>query len=129
MNWEGLYKEISTQNWIILLILGLAGFFFMSSRVTLGIILGGMLSMANFHVFQHTIGRIFSSEPVLSNKKKIVMIKCYFRLAIMGIIIYMVITTDLVDLVGLVLGLSIIVISITGFGIRAAWRMHSGRIE
>jgi len=122
MSWKKVYDELSTQNFIILLILGSASFFFMNSRFTLGIILGGILSIANFHLFQGTIARIFSSEPVSRNKKKIVMIKFYFRLAILSIIIYIVITIGFVDLLGLAIGLSITLLSIIGFGILAFWR-------
>ncbi|HOP48870.1 MAG TPA: ATP synthase subunit I [Desulfobacteraceae bacterium] len=122
MIWKKVYDELSTQNFIILLILGSASFFFMNSRFTLGIILGGILSIANFHLFQGTIARIFSSEPVSRNKKKIVMIKFYFRLAILSIIIYIVITIGFVDLLGLAIGLSITLLSIIGFGILAFWR-------
>lgn len=129
MSWKKVYDKLSTQNFIILLILGSASFFFMNSRFTLGIILGGILSIANFHLFQETISRIFSSEAVLRNKKKIVMIKFYFRLAILSIIIYIVITIGFVDLVGLAIGLSIILLSIIGFGILAVWRTSADSIK
>jgi len=126
MNWKEVYDKLSTQNFIILSMLGSVSFFFMDSRFTLGIILGGIISIGNFYMLQESIARIFSTEPDFRNKKKI-MIKFYFRLVILSIIIYIVITIGFVDLVGFAIGLSIILLSIFGLGIGAARRISSGR--
>ena len=127
MDWEKALGELATQNWIILMILGLASFFFMSSGFTLGVILGGLLIIANFSLLQHTVRRVFSPESAMKAKKSVMILKYYFRLAIMGIIIYILITRELVNPVGLTIGLSIIVISIIYLGIRAAWKTSSGK--
>lgn len=127
MDWEKALGKLSTQNWIILMILGLASFFFMSSGFTLGVILGGLLIIANFSLLQHTVRRAFSPESAVKAKKPIMILKYYFRLAIMGIIIYILITRELVNPIGLTIGLSIIVISIIYLGIRAAWKTSSGK--
>ncbi|MBN2419286.1 MAG: ATP synthase subunit I [Deltaproteobacteria bacterium] len=126
MNWKEVYDKLSTQNFIILSMLGSVSFFVMDSRFTLGIILGGIISIGNFYILQETIARLFSTEPDLRNKKKI-MIKFYFRLVILSIIIYIVITIGFVDLVGFAIGLSIILLSIFGLGIGAVRRISSGR--
>ena len=127
MDWEKALGKLATQNWIILMILGLASFFFMSSGFTLGVILGGLLIIANFSLLQHTVRHAFSSESAMKTKKPVMILKYYFRLAIMGIIIYILITRELVNPIGLTVGLSIIVISIIYLGIRAAWKTSSGK--
>ena len=62
----------------------------------------------------------------MKTNKMAIIAKYYFRLAIMGIIIYILVTNGWADPIGLVIGLSIVVISIIHMGIRAAWKTSSG---
>ncbi len=122
---EKLLKQIKTTNWIILLILGSLSSVFMSATFTLGVILGGFIIIANFSVLQHTIRSAFSDQGVMRGKKISIIAKFYFRLAIMGLIIYILITTGWVNPLGLAIGLSIVIFSILSFGIRTAWKTSS----
>ncbi len=99
----------------------------MRHSFTTGIILGGLIIIANFHVFQHTFRRVFSPEGVMktTNMKMSVIVKFYLRLLGLGIIIYILITRGWVDPVGLTIGLSTVVISIVSFGIKSAFKMYS----
>jgi len=126
MDWEKLVKQLRIQNWIILMILGSVSFFLMNSTFTLGILLGGLIIIANFNILQHTIRRAFSTDGVMKNNKLAIVAKYYFRLAILGIIIYILITNDWVNPIGLAIGLSIVVFSIINIGIRAVWKTSSG---
>lgn len=126
MDWERLSKALRIQNWITLLILGGASFLFMSHTFTLGVILGGFIIISNFNLLQRTIRKAFSPQGVMQTNKIALIAKYYFRLAIMGIILYILITKGWVHPVGLVVGLSIVVISIIHIGIRAAWKISSG---
>jgi ATP synthase I chain len=126
MDWEKLVKQLRAQNWIILMILGSTSFFLMSSTFTLGIILGGLIIIGNFNVLQHTIRCSFSPDGVMKNNKLAIVAKYYFRLAILGIIIYILITNGWVNPIGLAIGLSIVVFSIINIGIRAVWKTSSG---
>lgn len=127
MDWDKLVKILRTQNWIILMILGSASFFFMSSPFTLGIILGGLIIIANFNVLQHTIRCAFSSEGLLGAKKMSIILKYYLRLAVIGILLYFLITEKWVNPVGLAIGLSTVMISIVGFGVKMIWKTPSGK--
>ena len=126
MDWESLVKQLRAQNWIILMILGTASFFLMSSTFTLGIILGGLIIIANFNVLQHTVRSSFSQDGVMKNNKLAIVAKYYFRLAILAVIIYTLITNGWVNPIGLAIGLSIVVFSIISIGIRAVWKTSSG---
>ena len=126
MDWEKLLKTLGTQNWIILMILGSISFFLMSSSFTLGVILGGLVIIANFGMLQRTIRSALFVEGVMKAGKRAIVAKYYFRLAILGIIIYTLITSIKVDPVGLVIGLSIVVLSIFGLGVRSIWKALSG---
>jgi len=122
---DKLLRQIKKNNWIFLLILGSLSSVFMSATFTLGVILGGLIIIANFSVLQHTIRSAFSDQGAMRGKKISVIAKFYFRLAIMGLIIYILITNGWVNPLGLTVGLSIVIFSILNFGIRTAWKTSS----
>ena len=124
MDWEKVYGDLKKLNWFILLILGIISYFLMRHSFTTGIILGGLITIANFHVFQHVFRGVFSPEGVMKTTKMAIIAKCYFRLLGLGIIIYILITRGWVDPIGLTIGLSIVVISIVCFGIKRAFKMY-----
>lgn len=128
MDWEKIYKKLGIQNWIILMVLSSISFFFCGSSFTLGVILGGLIIMANFGMLQHTVRSAFSSQGVMKNKKMAIIAWFYFRLAILGIIIYMLIASRWVNPVGLVIGLSVVVISIISLAIASIWKISSGKM-
>lgn len=108
------------------MLLGSSSFIFMSPMFTMGVILGGLIIIANFNLLQYTIQCAFSPGMSLKSNKMSIIAKYYFRLAIIGIIIYILITNGWVEPIGLTLGLSIVVISIVNLGIRIIWRTSSG---
>lgn len=126
MDWKDISKYLHAQGWVILLILGSLSFFFMRPAFTLGIILGGLIVIANFNVLQATIRSAFTPEGTMINKRRAIVAKYYLRLAILGLIIYILVTKELVDIVGLLIGLSIIVLNILIIGIRFAIKISSG---
>ncbi|OQY41364.1 MAG: hypothetical protein B6240_15330 [Desulfobacteraceae bacterium 4572_87] len=73
----------------------------------------------------HTMRKAFSDQTLMKSQKMALIAKFYFRLAIMGLIIYILITSGWVNPLGLAVGLSIVVLSILNFGIRAAFRTSS----
>ena len=126
MDWDKLLKILGKSNWIILMVLGSASFFIMNSFFTLGVILGGLFIIANFSLLQHTVRSAFADDGTMKKKRAAIIAKYYFRLAITGIIIYILVSNGWVDPIGLVVGLSVVVISIAYVGIRAALKISSG---
>ena len=118
-------QDIKTFNWVVLFILGAVSGIFMEVQFTLGVILGGLIIIANFSLLHHTMRKAFSDQSAMKGKKMALIAKFYFRLAIMGLIIYILITNGWVNPLGLVVGLSIVVLSILNFVIRAAFRTSS----
>ena len=118
-------RRIRTNNWILLLVLGALSSAFMSPFFTIGVILGGLIIIANFSVLERTVRSLFPDQRAMRGKKISIIIKSYFRLAIMGLIIYILITNGYVDPIGLAVGLSTVVFSILVFGICAAWKTSS----
>ncbi len=111
---------IKALNWVVLGLFALGSFLVQDPRFTLGIILGGFLSIANFGALGHIIQRAFSPEGVFRAKRKSVVAKYYLRMAAMGLAVYLLITKQVVHPVALAIGLSVIVVSITLFGIQTA---------
>jgi len=124
MDWEKVYSDLRKRNWIILFILSSISYFLMGQSLTLGVILGGFIIIANFRIFQHTIRRAFSSEGVMTTSKMTIIVKYYFRLLALGVILYVLITKGWVDPIGLAVGLSTVVISIVSFGINRTLRTY-----
>ena len=125
MDWKLIYRELKTLNWLTLLILSSASYLFMNPSLTLGVILGGLIAIANFSLFQHTIRRAFSSEGHLQANKMSIIAKYYFRFLALGIIIYLLISSHLMNPIGLVIGFSTVVVSIVGLGIKRAWKLYA----
>lgn len=126
MDWEKTYKDLRRLNWLTLLIMSLISTLFMSQIFTLGVILGGLIIIANFKVLQHTIRRGFSAAGGMSTGKLLIIMKYYFRLLALGVVIAFLIKRGWVDPVGLTIGLSTVVISVVGFGIKRAMNAVSG---
>jgi hypothetical protein len=126
MDWEKTYGDLRMLNWFSLFIMSLISFFFMSRSLTLGIIMGGFIVIANFWVFQRSIRRGFRSEGTMRTTSFLVVTKFFLRLSVLAIIIALSVKCRWIDPVGLALGLSTVVISIVSFGIRRALRSVRG---
>jgi len=120
MEWKIVYKNLSRLNWATLFLLSLLSYFFMNHSLTLGIILGGLVMIANFGLFQHTIRRAFAADGAMKAKRISVIVKYYLRLSALGVIIYALISFHGIDPIGLAIGFSTVVISIIIFGVRRA---------
>jgi ATP synthase I chain len=125
MEWKTLCRVLRTLNWIILLVLSLFGYFLMSSSWTMGVLVGGLITIANFNLLQHTIQGVFSPQGFGASTKVSIVAKYYLRLIGLGVILFMVITRGWVDPVGLTVGLSTVVLSIAGTGIGMALKTSS----
>ena len=125
MEWDSLYKNLKVLNWGVLLVLTSVSFFVMSHTFTVGIVIGGLIALASFHVLQHTIRKGFAPERALKTKKTFIIAKLYLRLGAMGTLIYIVISRQWVEPVGLTVGLSIVVISIVILGLVSIRKMFS----
>ncbi len=121
-NWDQIYGDLKRRGWIIFFILASAGYFFMSRSFTLGIILGGMIIILNFSFLQSTIIKAFQQKPVIRKKRFILIVKSFLRLFLLGVIIFFLLKYDLVDPIGLAIGLSIIFFSIVSMGISSAFK-------
>jgi len=120
MEWQRFHNILRMLNWLVLLCFSLASYFSMSPYWTAGVILGGLVAIANFNVLQHTVRRAFSPEGIHQGARFSIVGRYYLRLLALGVILYVLITRGWIDPVGLAVGLSTVVLSIAGLGIGLA---------
>jgi hypothetical protein len=107
---DPLQKRIEITNWILLAVLVAGSLFLRSHRFSLGILLGGLISVVNFHWLYRNLLNVF--RKYLNRARAALMLRYYLRLAVTAIALYWIISRDLVDVIGLVIGLSVVVLNI-----------------
>jgi hypothetical protein len=114
---DPLQKKIEMTNWIIMGILLMLSFFFMPYRFTLGMVLGGFISIVNFHWLDRDLRKVFSKLSERSGS--FVMVKYFIRITVTAVVLYFIISADIVDIIGLLIGLSTVVITMVFTAIAA----------
>ena len=107
---DQLQKKIEIVNWIILAIFFIPSLILGTFKFALGVLLGGFISILNFYWMKRSLSRVF--EKLSGNVKGAVVFKYFIRLALTAIILYFLISNDTVNIIGLIIGLSVVVIAI-----------------
>ena len=101
---------VTRANWILFVIASVIGFVMFTPAFAGGIFCGGLIVTANFHMLARTL-RSALKPPHLSSHN-VVLAKYYLRFIASGFIIFILIAGRFVHPIGLVIGLSIVVVSI-----------------
>ena len=117
MEWEKINDDLKTKIWLVLLILSSTGYLFLTPKQTVSIIIGGLIVIANFKFFKDTLKKAFGNNFLLVSKKTAIFVKIYFRLFALGVIIALLLKFEMVNPIGLTIGLSTIVIAIGLFAV------------
>ncbi len=107
---DPLQKRLEITNWIILSALVAGSILLGSARFSLGVLCGGLISVVNFHWLYRNLLSAFANH--LTRAKTALMIRYYSRLALTALVLYWVISRDQVDVIGLVVGLSVVSMNI-----------------
>jgi hypothetical protein len=107
---QRIIKFVTRSNWILFGIASILGFILLSRHVALGILFGGLLVTINFHLLAKTLKKALTPPHLASHN--LVLAKYYLRFLISGFIIFLLIASRIAHPVGLVIGLSIVVLSI-----------------
>jgi hypothetical protein len=107
---DPLQKRLEITNWILLAALVAGSLVLQSSRFSLGVLLGGLISVVNFHWLYRNLLTVF--RKYLNRAHSALMLRYYLRLAVTAIVLYWIISRILVDVIGLVIGLSVVVLNI-----------------
>jgi len=103
-------RNIETGNWVVLGIFLILSFLFLPGRFTLGVLLGGLISIVNFHWLSRDLRGTFLKHA--DRAKPFMMLKYYIRFIVTGVVLFFVITRAPADVFGLLLGLSLVVINV-----------------
>ena len=103
---DPIQRRLESTNWIILVVLVGSSLFLNTTRFSLGILCGGLISIVNFHWLYRNLMSVFTKHP--DRAKKAILIHYYIRLAVTAFLLFWVISSNLVDIIGLVIGLSVV---------------------
>ena len=101
---------VTRSNWILFLAASIMGFMLLPTDFAKGVLFGGLLVTVNFHLLARTLRKALT-PPHLSSHN-LVIAKYFLRFIGSGFIIFVLIAGNYVNPVGLVIGLSVVVISI-----------------
>ena len=107
---DPLQKKIESANWIMLAILFIPALIFAPLKFSLGVLLGGFISILNYYWMERGLRGIFANTA--GNVKGPVIGKYYIRLVLTAIVLYFLIANGTVNVIGLLIGLSVVVINI-----------------
>lgn len=107
---QRLVHFVTRSNWVLFLIASAAGFALTSRGFALGVIFGGLIVTVNFHLLAKTLKGALT-PPYLSSHN-VVLAKYYIRFIISGVLIFFLIKYQVVNPLGLFIGLSVVVASI-----------------
>lgn len=101
---------VTRSNWILFAVISILGFLLLPADFARGMLFGGLLVTINFHLLAKTLKRALT-PPHLSSHN-VVIAKYYLRFIGSGFIIFILIAGNYVDPLGLIIGLSVVVLSI-----------------
>ena len=108
---------VSKSNWFLFIILTLFSLINTPIKFTLGVMLGAFIATISFHLLKRTVNKAFEHPDEVAQKGRMilitVLIKYYIRFAISGLIIFLLIAGNVVNPLGLLAGLSVVVVSIS----------------
>jgi hypothetical protein len=129
---EGFDDSISSRFYKVMvaaIIVGvLLSFSFGSWRVTTGLILGGLLSLLNFHWLQTSIAAAFS-QLEKGSRPRIRIARYVLRYLVVGILVYAGYKTDVVSLTATMIGLSSFVVALFAEALRETFLIITRREE
>ena len=101
---------VTRSNWILFLVASILGFMLLPNDFAKGVLFGGLLVTVNFHLLAGTLRKALTPPHLASHN--LVIAKYFLRFIGSGFIIFVLIAGKFVNPVGLVIGLSVVVISI-----------------
>ncbi len=102
---------VTRSNWVLLASVSLLGLLAASPAFARGMIFGGLIVTINFHLLAKTLNKALRPQQLTS--PNVVLVKYYIRFIISGVIIFFLIRQQVVNPIGLFIGLSVVVASIT----------------
>ena len=110
MEKSGIQKKIEVGNWLVLAAAVIFSSLFLPYEYVLGVLAGGLVSIANFYWLARDLKVAF--ERFAHRARPFIVMKFYARLLVTGVVLYFVIARLHVSVIGLVIGLSLVMLNI-----------------
>jgi hypothetical protein len=107
---NNIFTALTLGSWILLLLLTVGGLILGSPRFAAGILVGGLLAIANFYWLYSIMKRVVLLPAEKAGR--FALIRYLLRLGIIAVIIWILIVYLGIDLIGLLVGLSVLVINV-----------------
>lgn len=120
INEDNLFAVIIKGSLALLAVLSAAGFILFSVKAGLGVLAGGIIAVVNFAWLRNVLQRILGLMP--ARPDLYAQIRFVARIAVIGLVLYAIITSGWFSLAGLLVGLSVIVANIIALSIYSALR-------
>jgi hypothetical protein len=110
-------RTLKLANWIALAVLVTVGFLWQGPKFALGVLMGGLLVVINFHWLHRNLKGLLGVTPELPEGQR-GQAKAFFaarqllRFFVTLLVLYMLLRQNWVDVIGLVVGLSTIVLTL-----------------
>ena len=102
---------VTRANWALLALAAVLGPISLPADVAMGVTCGGLIVTINFHLLSRTLEK--GLRPKQLSSGNVILIKYYVRFLISAVVIFLLIAKHFVDPLGLILGLSVVVVSVT----------------
>ena len=107
---ERILKVIFYSNWAVISTVSIAAVILGGVDFTLGVVIGGLMVTLNFHLMYRSLKKSFNRTRLPSLKS--ILVRHYFRFGLSIVFIFFLISKRWADTGGLLIGLSVVVISI-----------------
>ena len=115
-----LLKDVQWFNWLLMAILTAGAWYFFSLKIAQSILIGGLLANVSFFLLRQDIAKFMANfsqagmnwKAVKQLEKVKFFLKFYGRLIVLAVILFFLITRVSIDVIGLVVGLSTIMLSV-----------------
>jgi hypothetical protein len=103
-------QKMGRLNWSLLLAMTAAGGLFLSPSFAIGLCIGGLIANVSFILLKKDITRVLAGP--LNAAKGRFLVKYYIRLTVLALLLFFLVRYTSIHLVGLLVGLSTVVLSI-----------------
>jgi hypothetical protein len=130
-------RTMKTTSWIVLAVLAVSGWLWFGREFAIGILVGGLLAVLNFHfmayILNSTLNRRWSSQEEWQTAGRqavsFMTLKYVLRFTVLAVIIFFLVTTGWVNIFGLVVGLSTVVLTLMVLGILESRKIFFCRVS
>ncbi len=130
-------RTMKTTSWIVLAVLAVAGWLWFGREFAIGILVGGLLAVLNFHfmayILNSTLNRQWGSQEEWQTTGRqavsFMTLKYVLRFTVLAVIIFFLVTTGWVNIFGLVVGLSTVVLTLMVLGILESRKIFFCRVS